>query len=349
MTLPPGSRAMVILRDVQRSDLPALKRLGAELDSVNLPDDERVLEQLIDRSIRSFSNRIRNPLERSYLFVLEDPARAVILGTSMIIAQHGTLEAPHVYLEVSQREHYSQTIDKHFRHTVLSIGYHYEGPTEIGGLIVGKAHRGQGKPGKQLSYVRFLFMAMHRTRFRDRVLAELLPPLLPDGRSLLWEALGRKFTGLTYQEADRLSRQNKEFIKELFPQSDIYATLFPPRVQRAIGRVGAETEPVQRLLERIGFRYVERIDPFDGGPHFEAALADITLVRQYRVARLAEAPLNVDFEEQLVAVQHATGKNRFRAIRTPCRIDGESAALPAEARRLLGARPGDRLHLIPFD
>jgi arginine N-succinyltransferase len=340
---------MVFLRDVQRTDLPALKRLGAELDSVNLPDDERVLEQLIDKSIRSFSGRIRNPLERAYVFVLADAKHGAILGTSMIIAQHGTLEAPHVYLEVSEREHYSQTIDKHFRHTVLSIGYHYEGPTEIGGLIVGQGYRGQGKPGKQLSYVRFLFMAMHRKRFRERVLAELLPPLLPDGRSLLWEALGRKFTGLTYQEADRLSRQNKEFIKELFPQSDIYATFFPPRVQRAIGRVGAETEPVQRLLERIGFRYVERIDPFDGGPHFEAALADISLVRQYRVARLAEPALKTDFEEHLVAVERSSGKNRFRAVRTACRLDGETASLPAEARKLLGAQPGDKLHLIPFE
>jgi arginine N-succinyltransferase len=343
---------MVLLRDVQRTDLPALKRLGAELDSVNLPNDERVLEQLIDKSIRSFSGRIRNPLERAYLFVLAEPKRGTLLGTSMIIAQHGTLEAPHVYLEVGQREHYSQTIDKHFRHTVLKIGYHYEGPTEIGGLIVGEGHRGQGKPGKQLSYVRFLFMAMHRKRFRERVLAELLPPLLPDGRSLLWEALGRKFTGLTYQEADRLSRQNKEFIKELFPQSDIYATLFSPRVQRAIGRVGAETEPVQRLLERIGFRYVERIDPFDGGPHFEAALADISLVRQYRVARLSEPALKTDLADQeghLVAVERSAGKNRFRAVRTPCRVDGETAALPAEARKLLGAQPGDKLHIIPFE
>jgi arginine N-succinyltransferase len=35
--------------------------------------------------------------------------------------------------------------------------------------------------------------------FRDRVLSELLPPLEADGTSKLWEALGRRFTGLTYQ------------------------------------------------------------------------------------------------------------------------------------------------------
>ena len=36
------------------------------------------------------------------------------------------------------------------------------------------------------------------------------------------------------------------------------------------------------MLARIGFRYVDRIDPFDGGPHYEAKLAEITLVRAHR-------------------------------------------------------------------
>ncbi len=340
---------MLLIRDVQRSDLGGLKRLGAVLNSVNLPNDEKVLEGLIDTSIRSFTARIRSPFERAYLFVLEDPKRGALLGTSMIIAQHGTREAPHIYLDVSSREHYSQTVDKHFKHTVLSIGYNYEGPTEIGGLVVDPAYRGQGKPGKQLSFVRFLFMAMHRRRFRDRVLAELLPPLLPDGRSLLWEAFGRKFTGLSYQEADRLSRQNKEFIKELFPQTDVYTTLFPPRVQKAIGRVGTETEPVKRMLERIGFKYVEHIDPFDGGPHFEAPLSDVSLVRQYRALRVAKEELNIDFEERLVAVERSAGKNRFRAVKCACRIDGEEAAIPAEARARLEVEAGDRVHVVPFE
>ncbi len=340
---------MFVIRDVQRQDLPGLKKLAAVLNSVNLPDDERVLEGLLDRSLKSFSSRIRLPFDRQYLFVLEDTRSGRLIGTSMIIAQHGTRESPHAYFEVSQREHYSATLDKHFKHTVLSIGYNYEGPTEIGGLVVDPAYRGQGKPGKQLSYTRFLFIAMHRRKFRDRILAELLPPLLPDGRSLLWEACGRKFTGLTYSEADGLSRQNKEFIKELFPQSDIYATLFPPRVQKAIGKVGADTEPVQRMLERIGFKYVERIDPFDGGPHFEAPVGDISLVRQYRSARLAEQDLGIDFEERLVAHERQAGKNRFRAVRAPCRLDGDEAAIPTEAREAIGAVAGDRVHVIPFD
>jgi arginine N-succinyltransferase len=172
---------------------------------------------------------------------------------------------------------------------------------------------------------------------------------MPDGRSLLWEACGKKFTGLTYQEADRLSRQNKEFIKELFPASDIYATVFPERVQKVLGEVGPNTQGVQRMLERIGFRYVERIDPFDGGPHFEANLEDITLVRRYRTVKLTEGDFEREGDDLLVAYERDSGRNRFRAIRTQGRMDDKTVSLPARAKELLGAPEGAKLSVIPFD
>ena len=41
-------------------------------------------------------------------------------------------------------------------------------------------------------------------KFEERILCELTPPLTDEGRSEFWEALGRRFTGLPYQEADLL-------------------------------------------------------------------------------------------------------------------------------------------------
>lgn len=341
---------MLVLRDVQKTDLPGLKRLAAVLNTVNLPNNEETLEAIIDKSVKSFAGKVKNPLEREYLFVLEDLRNNLIIGTSMVIAQHGTYEAPHIYYEVSEREHYSASLERHFRHKVLSIGYNYEGPTEIGGLVVDPPYRATpDKPGKQLSFVRFLFIAMHRRLFRPKVLAELLPPLMPDGRSLLWEACGKKFTGLTYLEADRLSRQNKEFIKELFPSSDVYASLFPERVQKVLGEVGPQTRGVQRMLERIGFRYVERIDPFDGGPHFEAKVEDITLLRRYRTVKLAEEDFELEGDDVLVALERDSGRNRFRSVRCTVRVDNQVVYLPPKAKEVLGAEPGDKLSLIPFE
>jgi arginine N-succinyltransferase len=340
---------MLLLRDAQRSDLEELRRLAAVLDSVNLPDDARALGQIVDRSVQSFTGRIRDPLQRAYVFVAEDPRSGRLVGTSMVIAQHGTRESPCTFFNVTEREHYSSTLDRHFRHRVLSLGYHFDGPTEIGGLVVHPGARGEPrKPGKQLAYVRFLYLAMHPERFRETVLAELMAPLGRDGRSVFWEAFGRRFTGLDYQTADKLSRENKEFIQQLFPPFDVYASLLPPAVQKVLGAVGPRTRPIQGMLERLGFRPVGRIDPFDGGPHYEARLADVPLVRGYRTARLLAAPLAGPAPERLVALPARAGRIRFRAVRTPARLAGGRLQLPAEARRTLGARPGDLCHLVPF-
>jgi arginine N-succinyltransferase len=341
---------VLLLRDAQRRDLPSLSRLAKVLDTVNLPYDARALARIIDRSVKSFAGEIRDPLARHYVFVAEDARTRRIVGTSMVIAQHGTRESPCTFFDVSEREHYSSTLDRHFRHAVLSIGYHFDGPTEIGGLVVEPGARGApAHPGKQLAFVRFLYMAMHRERFREKVLAELMPPLTRDGRALFWEAFGRRFTGLDYRTADRLSRENKEFIQQLFPPVDVYATLFEPGVRRHLGEVGPATEPVRRLLERIGFRFVSRIDPFDGGPHYEARLEEVTLVRAYRSGRLAATPLaGGGGADALVAVERRAGRERFRAVRCDVRELGDGVRVAATARRALGASPGDRVHWIPF-
>jgi arginine N-succinyltransferase len=191
-------------------------------------------------------------------------------------------------------------------------------------------------------------MGMHRPLFRERVLAELLPPLMEDGRSLLWESIGKKFTGLDYTEADKLSRRNKEFIKELFPASDIYATLFPLRTQATIGVVGPNTTGVKRMLEAVGFRYASHIDPFDGGPHYEANIDDVSLIRNFRTAAVAKSPLEVHADEFLVGAARGSGSNRFRAVRSAVRFDDQQVFLPVEVREVLKVKVGDRVSMVPF-
>src|SRR5580698_7452908 len=129
---------------------------------------------------------------------------------------------------------------------------------------------------------------MHREWFRDELLAELLPPLEPHGTSHLWNALGRKFTEMTYAEADRLSKKNKEFVKGLFPEGAIYASLLPQDAQDVIGKVGTQTRGVEKMLRRIGFQYAWRVDPFDGGPHFTAPTDDVKLVARTHEATITK-------------------------------------------------------------
>src|SRR4051812_43923287 len=234
----------------------------------------------------------------------------------MIYAQHGTKRAPHIFFRVEDDERYSVTLDKHMVHQTLRIGYNYNGPTEIGGLILLPEYRRNSEGlGKALSYVRFLFIRMHRAWFRDHVLWELLPPLEEDGTSKLWKALGRKFTGLTYQEADLLSKDNKEFIHALFPDDPIHTELLPDDVRAIIGQVGPETKAVEGMLRRIGVDYAGPIEPFDGGPHFVAKTDDISLVQDAREVEVTTVE-HADGERPwaVLAVETAGARPGFRAI-----------------------------------
>jgi arginine N-succinyltransferase len=94
---------------------------------------------------------------------------------------------------------------------------------------------------------------------------------------------------------------------------------------------------------------VQHIDPFDGGPHYEANLDDISLVRAFRTATVAESVLELEAEEFLVARESAKGKTRFRAVRSPVRFNDQEACLPEKTRELLEVKPGDKVSVIPFE
>ena len=199
--------------------------------------------------------------------------------------------------------------------------------------------------------MRFLYIKLHRELFRDELLAELLPPLEPDGTSHLWNAVGRKFTDMTYAEADRLSKKNKEFIKGLFPEGAIYATLLPQDAQDVIGKVGAQTKGVEKMLRRIGFRYAWRVDPFDGGPHFTAPTDEVTpraahargarheAARPGRRAEDARARRSRDERAAVLPV-------RVRAVARGRRAGAEIAR---EAAEHLGLAEGAKAWVLPLE
>jgi arginine N-succinyltransferase len=340
------------IRGVAPADEDQLLNVARHLDTVNLPDDRNAIREIIDLSERSFAGDVKDPKKREYVFVLIDTAKQQIVGTSMIIAQLGRRDAPYIYFDVIDEEKYSQTLDKHFTHTLLRIGYSYSGPTEIGGLIVAPEYRkAPERLGQVISYVRFLFIAAHRPLFRDELLAELLPPLEADGTSHLWEALGRHFTGLSYAEADFISKKNKEFIKSLFPDGAVYATLLPQDAQDVIGKVGAQTRGVEKLLKRIGFRYANRIDPFDGGPHFRAKTDEISLVARTRTVRVASvfATGNAPKDRALCA-KELPASPFIRVVIGEVRDAGEGqAAIDSDTAAHLGLAPGDELITLPLD
>ena len=337
------------IRGAVRSDEEELLALALHLDTVNLPNERSHVQRLLDHSERSYSGEIKDPRKRKYVFLLRDLESGSAVGTSMIVAQLGRRDAPYIYFDVITEEKYHGALDRHFQHTVLHLGFSYQGPTELGGLVVSPERRAASERfGQLISYVRFLFIAAHRELFQGELLAELLPPLEPDGTSHLWEALGRRFTGMSYAEADRLSSTDKSFIRDLFPSGGIYASLLSPEAQNVIGKVGAQTKGVEKLLRRIGFRYAERIDPFDGGPHFIAAADDVTLLRSARAARIGRAA-GVRPAARALLARDLPQAPFFRAV--PCDVqmlDETHVAVSSEVQAQLGLAENDAVYVLPL-
>lgn len=338
---------MFVIRQAHLEDAPTLLKLAKMVHSNNLPADADILRTKLLRSRDSFLGKTRSPLEREFIFALEDTDTGNLIGTSSIISRISSPGRPHLYFLVRKKEHFSEDLATGHVHVTLQLGTDETGPTEIGGLILQPAYRGhKAKLGVLLSLIRFQFMALHKDWFSERVIAEMAAPLTPDSRNTLWEYLGRRFINLEYAEADRFCRHSKEFITSLFPKGEVYASLLPPEARNLIGKVSPEAQPAKVMLESLGFRYMGHCDPFDGGPYLEANLSEIPLVQATRKAKLADASAA---EYPIDGFVSFAGPSGFRAVRTNYAelADGKSISIPAEKHLLMGAQAGDVVAVTP--
>lgn len=339
---------MFVIRQANLEDAATLLKLAKMVHSNNLPADPDMLRTKLLRSRESFLGKARTPLEREFVFALEDTDSGNMIGTSQIISCISSPGRPHLYFLVRKREHFSEDLATGHVHVTLQLSTDETGPSEIGGLILQPAYRGhKGKLGVLLSLIRFQFMALHPEWFSQRIIAEMAAPLTPDSRNTLWEYLGRRFINLEYAEADRFCRQSKEFITSLFPKGEIYASLLPPEARNLIGRVSLEAQPAKAMLEGLGFHYLGHCDPFDGGPYLEANVTEIPLVVNTRVLKLGKAVREYPIEG-FVGYSGAS-EGGFRAVRTKFATlqNGEGISIPPEQAALIGAQEGDAIAVTP--
>lgn len=295
-----------------------------------------------------------------FMFVMEQlDNNGGVIGTSQIISKMGGPGHPNVALQLSRREMFSESLQVGVTHTVAKIRLDETGPTEIGGLILQPSFRGHRlKLGRFIAQVRFHFIGLYRQFFSDRVLAEMMGPITADGHNPFWEYCTRCFINLTYEQADKFCQQSKEFILTLFPREEIYLTLIAPEARAVVGTVGPETVPAKRMLEKLGFKYYHRIDPFDGGPHLEAPTDSISLVKASGRAPLASpadaAAASSLTEHGYISIIDPDGE--FRAMETDYALDKQGRiilpraafnAMSAETGMDAGVTPSERPE--PFD
>jgi arginine N-succinyltransferase len=232
------------------------------------------------------------------------------------------------------------------RHVTFQLGANPDGPTELGALVLRpEVRRKPGSPGKLVAWGRFAYVARHPERFETELLAEMRAALDSEGRSAFWESFGKRFTGLRYDEADRLSMQEKEFVLDLFPETRFYASLLDPEVAARLGEVHEESRPAVRLLEQAGFRWIGEIDPFDAGPFYGAATAEVIPVRETRTLRVAAGSPEEEARAAIVSVEDARG---FRAVATRTAEAGEEILIPDAALARLEVTPGARVARTPL-
>ena len=270
----------------------------------------------------------------------------------MIRAKHGTPDAPYYWLEVSTEERRSTELGKHFAHTRLQLRIEHRRPdgdrrasccTPTGAAIPRSAAR--RSPWCALPTSR-----AHPERFEREVVAEMLSRFDGPGRNRLWDAFGARFTGLSYREADHLSARNPRFIADLFPLGPGLRDALPRRGAR--GHRPSPTTTAQaavRILEKVGFHDLNRVDPFDGGPYYGAARDAIASVRERRELVLPTVPAE-SRDGPGRSARPALGRRQPRASAPPCCRSTRRArpsSRPTCARRS-GVGAGDRVAVTPL-
>lgn len=334
-----------IVRASRREDLSQLHDLARQFTLLNLPADKRAIEHKLERSRASFAGELGKN-EAEYIFVVEDVEGEMVAGCSMILAKNGTAKSPNFSFKVLKKERFSRELGVGFIHQILRLRTNTDGPTEVGGLVVDRAYRRRPeKVGRLISLSRFVYIGMEQNRFEAELHSEMAPPLTDEGRSEFWEALGRRFTGMPYQEADQISSQNNGFIQSLFPEEDIYLALLDSKARLVLGRVGEETQAALHLLNRIGFSYKDEVDPFDGGPHLGCATTECSVIKNLKKYRLKKLNSG-NFENfALVGLNRDSG---YIGAASSFRVEGLEVVLPEKTWVLLNLSEGEEIFLSPL-
>jgi arginine N-succinyltransferase len=227
---------------------------------------------------------------------------------------------------------------------LLNLVNDFDGETEVGGLFVDPELRGMAL-GQLMARSRYMFMAAHRTWFGERVIAELRGYQGEDGRSPVWESIGRHFYDMEFDEADRTGAiHGNQFIADLGPRYPIYISMLPAAAQEALGRPHQDGRPAHAMLLTEGFRDEGYVDIFDGGPTLVAHIDAVRTVMASRETNL------IGEQEDGQASLIATGLgSSFRLVRgLVTRVEG-GVRVDSTSARMLGVSKGDTLRVAELE
>ncbi|KQM88271.1 arginine N-succinyltransferase [Sphingomonas sp. Leaf23] len=330
------------IRAARESDLKYLYEMAKLTGGgfTNLPPDRNALMTRLERSAMAFSHEEDSPRDEVFVLVLENIDTGEVRGTCQVFTKVGQRWPFYSYRVATLTKH-SEALGRTFRADILNLVNDLEGSSEVGGLFLHPGERAGGL-GLLLARSRYLFIARHRGRFADRVLAELRGIIDEAGGSPFWDGVAGRFFGMTFQDADQFNAiHGNQFIADLMPRHPVYIAMLPEAARGVIGLPHPTGRAAMRMLENEGFAYENYVDIFDGGPTMTARTDQIATVRDRR-------------ELQVVAIGEggspsllATGRLAdFRACMGDVTLRDDGIVIDAEAARALDVTVGDMISQV---
>jgi len=308
----------------------------------NLPADRKALARKLARAEAAWANDADALGDEQFVLVLEKAETGEVRGTCQMMTQVGQ-QWPFYSYRLNTLTQHSQELDRTVRAEMLSLVTDLEGSSEVGGLFLHPNERAGGL-GMLLARSRYLFIAMHRARFADRILAELRGVIDERGGSPFWDGVAGRFFGMTFQEADYFNAiRGNQFIADLMPKHPVYVAMLSDSARSAIGTPHPSGRAAMRMLEEEGFSHDGYVDIFDGGPTMTARTDEVASIRAARCSTVVQTD-STHGEKSLLATGRLAA---FRSCFGLCEAAEDGVVIDPAAAELLGVGPGDEVWSVP--
>jgi arginine N-succinyltransferase len=306
----------------------------------NLPPDRKALTAKLERAASAFGHEGTGTIaDELFVLVLEDTATGEVRGTAQIFTCVGQ-QWPFYSYRIATLTQHSKELGRTFRAELLNLVTDLEGSSEVGGLFLHPGERAGGL-GMLLARSRYLFIAMHRARFADRILAELRGIIDERGGSPFWDGVAGRFFGMSFQEADYFNAINgNQFIADLMPKHPVYLAMLPESARQVVGMPHPTGRAAMRMLEEEGFAAEGYVDIFDGGPTMTARTDRVHSIAQARQATITDLRAPDTPTRALVATGRLT---EFRCAYGDLAPDGDGVVLNPVVAQALELGVGDQV------
>jgi arginine N-succinyltransferase len=332
-----------LIRPAREDDLQALYEMAKLTGGgfTNLPPEKPALRAKLERSALAFSRTDDALKDELFVLVLENTETREVRGTCQIFTQVGQRWPFYSYRLGIETKH-SEALARTFRAEILSLTNDLEGCSEVGGLFLHPGERAGGL-GMLLARSRYLFIAMHRARFGDRVLAELRGVIDEAGGSPFWDGVAGRFFGMNFQQADEFNAiHGNQFIADLMPKHPIYTAMLTEGARSVIGLPHPSGRAAMRMLEHEGFAFENYVDIFDGGPTMTARTDQVMTVRDSRSDRVVEV---ADGGSASIIARGTLGD--FRACHGRIGLSDGGVTVDATSAAILGVEAGQEVRHAP--